>query len=165
MADACDCLAAQTVSRMRKSPGFLKALTDGNRDDMPDLMQDLQTEPDGRSLQTVCTEGAIQRAGGTEAASVPPDPSKPLPGLRGAMRDRFIAESSMSCNAAFEDQVKDGKLEAQQLVDYCGCMAEGVAAQITAADLAEGMKNQGRSSAMDAASLKMQRACSGRFIR
>ncbi len=165
MVDACGCLATETTDRMRDSPEFRKAMIDGDRDAMPALMQKLQTEKDGTSLFASCTDRAIAKQGGLAAATKTGDALPTFKGLKGYKRTSFIEESSKGCTLAFTSHVSEGKIKEEQLNGFCGCMAEGVADRISEADLADGLKSQGRTPAMDGASMEVQRTCSARFVQ
>jgi len=165
MEDACDCLARETTENMRGSPEFRKAMQENDRDAMPGLMQGLQTTKDGKSLFASCTDRAVERQGGLAAATKAPGQVSTVKGLTGPTRVSFISESSSSCATSFANHVKDGKIDSTQLTGFCECMAAGVADKISESDLADGLKSQGRTPAMDEASMQMQRSCSVKFIK
>ena len=165
MEAACDCLARETTDNMRASPEFRKAMQDNDREAMPGLMQSLQTDSDGKSLFASCTDRSVVKYGGIAAASKGAGPVSTVKGLRGQTRASFISESSSSCATSFASHVKEGKIDSTQLSGFCECMAEGVADRISDSDLADGLKSQGRTPEMDAASMQMQRTCSVRFIK
>lgn len=155
---ACGCLARETAEKMRTSPRINLALREGQRQEIPQIIAELQTEPDGRHLFDRCMDQAEQSHGPARAAAVPGNSTSV--GLTGPIRKAFIAQGKAGCLASFGAQVASGRISEQELHGYCDCMAEGVADRVSESHLQEGLAGGGRSPTLDAAGKSMQGVCS-----
>lgn len=156
VAGICGCLARESVQRMRSSPQFLQAMREQDSDAMAQITRTLQREPDGTHLLQRCAAQA------PAPLTVPPPPlsDSTVRGLKGAVRSRFLQETTLSCAVSFATQVNQGRLSQSQLDAYCGCMAKGMADKISEADLKEGSQSRGRTPALDGAARQLQQECS-----
>ena len=148
---------------MRASAKINMAMREGQRAEIPGLIAELQEEPDGRHLFDRCMEQAEKQHGQARAAAVPGNSTSV--GLKGPMRQAFIAQGKAGCLASFGPQVATGRITEPELHSYCDCMAEGVANRVSESHLQEGLAGGGRSPTLDAAGKSMQGVCSQLSIR